>query len=194
MSNTSATGGYLAPETSSPSRTDLEQQLRVVVAAIVGLPGKLVRPRWQRTPAPVPHADRDWCSLGILSTSVPGEPATIPDPTGEGGDVQVLWRRLRVQCSFYGPGAHDLTARLAAGLAVSQNRSALRAAGLAFVEMGDPVAAPELAGSDWVERVDAELFFDFEERRTYPVHNLEGGSLVIRTDTGQTRNVTIKED
>jgi hypothetical protein len=194
MTNTSATGGYMVPETSPLDRAAIEELLRAAVAGITGLPGRLVRPRWQRTPAPVPHAATAWCSVGILSTGTPGIPATIHDPAGEGVDVQVLWRRLRVQCSFYGPGAFELAARLEAGFAVGQNRAALRAAGIAFSSIGEPIGAPELAGTDWVDRVDVELFFDFEERRTYPVRNLEGGRLAILTDTGQARELIIEED
>lgn len=194
MTNTSATGGYLAPDIPPLDRAAIEALLRSAVAGITGLSGKLVRPRWRRQPAPVPHAATDWCSVGILSTGLAGTPATVHNPAGGGSDVQVLWRRLRVQCSFYGPGAFDLAARLAAGLDVAQNRAALRAAGIAFSSIGDPIAAPELAGSDWVNRVDVDLFFDAEERRIFPVRNLEGGRLAILTDTGKTREITIKED
>lgn len=194
MTNTSATGGYLVPETSPLGRTAIEERLRALVAGVTGLDGKLVRPRWQRTPAPVPHLDTDWCSLGIQSTAPQGFPATTHNPEGEGSDEVSIIRRLRVLCSFYGPGAHDLAARLNSGLTVGQNRAEILTAGISLTSLGEPIAVPELVNSDWLERVDVELFFDVEERRSYPVRNLEGGRLSILTDTGLAREVTIKED
>lgn len=193
MSNTSATGGFLVPDTASLGHDALEDLLRATVAGITGLDGSLVRPRFQTTPAPLPAQEIDWCSMAVQTRSPQGLPAAIHDSTDPGSDTVMSWSRLRVQCSFYGPLSNDLATQLELGLAVSQNRQELRSGGLALVAVGDQMTVPELINDTWVNRVELELIFDVEARRTYPVQNILGSQLVIESDTGRTREITLEE-
>ncbi len=68
-SNTSATGGYLAPSP-APAPTPLEGQalldfVQSWVVGITGLDGPLVRPYWQSEPPNVPQAGEAWCAFKI---------------------------------------------------------------------------------------------------------------------------------
>lgn len=194
MTNTSATGGYLAPGGSPVAHDGLEDLVRAAVVGITGLDGPKVRPRWQENPAPVPGHDVNWCAVGCQDRRRIGQPVTAHDPEDEGNDIVTQTWRLTYLVTLYGPDAHDLMDRLTLGLGVEQNRAPLRAGGLALVEIGDPVNTPELVNTEWVRREDLELTFDIEKSRTYPVRNLVAARLGIRTDTGQDRALTIKED
>ena len=58
MSNTSATGGYLAGQLAPLADDELDDAIQAAVASISGLPGDLVRPRWQPagpSPRPAPR-------------------------------------------------------------------------------------------------------------------------------------------
>lgn len=184
MTNTSATGGVLAPLNTPLTQTQIENLLQGLIAGITGLTGTLVRPRWQPEPPKQPAHDVDWCSLGIQTRARHGSPAVTHDGTGSGTDVVLAWERLELLTSFYGPGAQDLISRLLSGLAVDQNRTALRSAGLAYLFAGEPVVAPELIQTRWVQRVDLTLFFELEVRRDYSVLTILCGLVTINTDTG----------
>lgn len=194
MTNSSATGGYLAPTNVPLSQDELEDLVRAAVVGLTGLAGALVRPRWQEHPAPVPGHGVNWCAVGVQYRRKLGQPATVHDPADDGSDTVMQWVQLTFLVSLYGPDAPDLAARLESGLEPEQNRAELRAAGLALVSVGDPLPAPERINETWTRRVDMELIFEIEERRVYPVRNLAGGNLGIRTDSGQDRALTIKED
>jgi len=185
MSNTSATGGYLAPAPGPRTLTQVEDVLHDVVAGITGLSGKLVRPRWQETPPQQPKREVTWCAIGITDDQdAPGAPEVQHDGGSGGTDTVVTRALLVVTASFYGPQGMDLAWRLRDGLKVEQNRAGLRAAGLALYEIGRLRYVPELVNKAWVPRVDLELSVWSESRRTYPVLNILCGPATIETETG----------
>jgi hypothetical protein len=194
MTATSASGGYLTPAAAPLTQDQLVAALHGAVSGITGLAAGLIRPRWQPKPPKQPDHDVTWCSLGVAGRAMPGSPAMIHDGAGEGATTAIAWERLRVLVSVYGPDAQDTVQRLIAGLGVAQNRDQLRQAGLAYVSAGDPLTVPELINTLWVQRVDLELIFDHEARRTYPVRNLLCGSATIETDTGLAAQSTPTEE
>lgn len=185
MTNTSATGGYLAPDTTPLTQAALENLLHDALAGITGLEGDLVRPRYQPRPPKQPDADVDWCAFGVQSRPGLGFPAVFhKDTEDNGSDTTISWERPLVPVTFYGPNAQDLAKRLRTGLAVEQNRAELRSGGLALADVGQAVVVPELINNAWVQRVDLDLAFELEERRTYPVRNILCGPFLAESDTG----------
>lgn len=137
-----------------PDEYALENALHDMVCGLTGLPGPMVRPRWQPNPPKTPGADQNWCAFGIVNEGAPGGTAWH-----QGGATHVeIYERLVVMCSFYGPEARALARALRDGLYVEQNRAMLRdLANLAFVEAGDIVPAPDLVNLRWIRRQDITI-------------------------------------
>lgn len=184
MTNTSAHAGYLSPLSSPLTEEQIDDVLHDLVAGVTGLPGKMVRPRWQLKPPKQPENTVDWCAIGVADADREGFAAVIHNGSGEGTDTVIAWETLGVLVSFYGPHALDLAGRLRDGLAIEQNRAELRQAGLALGGVGRMVKVPELVNNAWLRRVDLPLELRNEARRTYDVQNIKCGTAVIETDTG----------
>lgn len=177
--NTSATGGFIGPDTSpavleDPQLTDL---LQALVVGITGIAGTLVRPRWQPTPPDQPAASVDWCAIGVMRrTNEDGLSYMGHEPGDEetpATDVMQRHQVLEVLASFYGPNAAALADRLVDGLMVGQNRETLAAndAGLADIDR-EILTTSELVNARWIERQDATFRIRRQRRRAYPVLNM----------------------
>lgn len=184
MSNTSASGGYLT-ETSSPfGITALEDLWHDTIAGITGLGATLVRPSRQLDPAMQPAPLTDWCAFDIMRVSSDPWPDVAHVSAGEGSDMVVDHDRYEMGAVFYGPNSDTLAGLLRRGLCVWQNRSALRAVGIALQSVGDPVTVPELDSLVWRQRVDLSARFIVESRGSYAVLNLLRSTGSINGDDG----------
>lgn len=134
-------------------QVDLEDHLHAVLAAVTGLPGDLIRPRWQPRPPTQPGADVTWCAFGVSEDA----PEAIQMIQGE--DTATLHRQslLSVLVTVYGPHAAPLARSLRSGLALAPARDLLRVGSLALVEAGRIIAAPEVIGGAWLPRFDLAL-------------------------------------
>lgn len=156
MSNTSATGGALVP-TATTSRERTEDVLHGLIVGLTGLPGSLLRPRWQSKTPTLPGPDVTWGAFGITSRDMPNFPQVVQLDDDR---AQVLVHEtLQVLVSFYGPGAEDMAVLLRDALHVSQNREPLYRQGMAFVQAGSVISVPELVAMRWISRVDIPLTF-----------------------------------
>lgn len=181
MSNTSASGGYLAPSGVVPEDDDLDDLLQEIIAGVTGLDPTLVRPRWQETPPQVPEADVDWCAMGVISTS-PKQFARVAQ-TDEGAKV-VEQERLEILCSFYGRRGQGFAKLLRTGLQVWQNRQAMRANGLGFVETSVIRSVPEILNMGSRRRADITVVFNRETVRTYDVETILSANGSVRASSG----------
>lgn len=184
MINTSASGGHLAPVSAVTSVATAEDVIQGVLAAVTGLSGDMVRPRWQEPAPALPGHGEDWCACGVIRAPWQGYPVVRHDPAGVGEDVVTGHQRMEVLVTLYGPGARDRATALHLGLHVDQNREPLRRAGMVLDAVGEPVAAPELVNQRWLMRVDVTLMITREISSAYPVLSLtECGGHIIETDT-----------
>lgn len=170
---TSAVAGYLDPaDAPAPLADDaLDDFLHDVVAAISGLPGELVRPRWQENPPNMPDRGITWC--GVAVTDQKADVFAVEQPADDGLSINLIRHEsLTVIGTFYGPKAGAVAGRLRDGLAVSQNREALLQAGMGLVEVGGPFGAGELIKEKWIARADLMIMMRREIRRFYPVVSL----------------------
>jgi hypothetical protein len=166
--------GYLGP---SPTETlqelDWENFLQACVAGIIGLPGDLVRPRWQPNPPPTPAVDVDWAACGISRTTASFSPYMhhydTPDP---GLDRLSRQERVIYRVACYGPHAADNIALLRDGLFVDQNRQLWRENSVGLVEAENIDHVPELFRQQWRDRWDLEIVINRQVRRVYFVRNL----------------------
>jgi len=184
MANTSATGGYLAPTAPVlPEDDELDNLLQELVAGVTGLPGDMVRPRWQATVPKQPEPTENWCALGIPRQQNDAGPAIQHDGDGDGSDEYIRHQQIELLCSFYGPAAKGYAQRLADGMAIPQNNEQLASNGLKFVSVSDVQAAPALINQQWNRRYDLTLTLRRKITRTYPVLNLLSAEVQSTTDS-----------
>ena len=130
----------------------LEDFCQQFIAGIAGMPGEVVRPRWQGPDVPnLPPYGTDWVAVGITRKRPIGiYGATIHQNPEPGTDLMQRHEEFDLLCSFYGPNADVYSSSLHDGLMIWQNKSELRLVGMAFVEMGMDVdqGRPNLATAD----------------------------------------------
>ncbi|KAA6459629.1 hypothetical protein DYQ86_16045 [Acidobacteria bacterium AB60] len=186
MPNTSATGGFLAPSSINGDLNDnaLIDFLQTVVVGITGLPGNMVRPRWQPEPPNIPDAGANWAAIGPGSIKRDPFAGVIHQSAGQGDDLLVRTRTVDVMCSFYGPAAQANAELLANGLEIAQNREAMRAQGYQLIGgAGDSVTVPTLVKTTFYWRVDISFTVRQQQEYVYPVLNVMGATGTVATDT-----------
>lgn len=192
MSNTSATGGYLSPAASPAPLDDaaLGDFLQAMVVGITGLPGKMVRPRWQQTPPNIPARNTDWAAAGVTERQ-PETFAATQHVDDAGGGYDVLYRNEEISylVSFYGPNAGSNVGVMSDGLQIPQNLEVLAAQRMGLIESAKPRRAPELIKNIWMDRYDLEIRFRRQIVRQYTVLTLLSAVGTVVTDSGQTETI-----
>jgi hypothetical protein len=189
MSNNSATGGYLAPTTTNGNTEDVlfSQFLQPIIVGITGLPGAMVRPRWQPEPPNLPDYATDWCAIGTVKRT-PDTHAFESHASGAGetpgSDNVFRVQELSLLASFYGPNSDANSDLLIQGFSLSQNREAMLLAGYAFIGCDSPIMTADLLNEKWTRRVDVSFQVRRGQTYTYPVLDLEGAQVTIVTDNG----------
>lgn len=178
MSNTSATGGYLAPSSALPPEDDaFDNVIQALVVGVTALPGNLVRPRWQPTPPPQPESTVNWCAIGVKEEDVQRGRAQIThdgaDNGGLGSDTLQVNDEVEVLASFYGPNARQFANLFRDGLQVPQNREALALQGYRIPQMPTPgLFIPEIINQVTYRRVDMTFRITRANVTVWPIENL----------------------
>lgn len=174
MPNDSTTAGFITSVAGPTDDVDLDDQLHSTIHGIVGVVDpSLVRPRWQPNPPNQPNFSTDWIAFGVLRSEPDVYDYQVHVDDEDGGVLEVQRDELLfVQVSFFGPNAARNDSRLRAGLAIGQNRAALRSFGLGLVEYQAPTKVPSLLKETWVPRVDSTLVLRRRVRHTYQVRSL----------------------
>lgn len=183
--NDSSTGGYLLPVESNPPAEDaaLDAILQSLIVGLTGLPGSMIRPRWQPTVPKQPEPSVNWCAIGVTEDDSDDYPAIVHIGAGDGRDQFYQNETLSVLASFYGPNAQSYAKIARNGLYIAQNREALTAAGLDVKGAKKIVSAPEMINLQWVKRYDLNMHFSRQVSRTYAVLNLLSSDGTLETDS-----------
>jgi hypothetical protein len=191
----SATGGFLSPQASPAplDGLDLNNFLQVMMAALTGLDGTLVRPAFQPEPGNVPDAGTAWMAFRYTSKPVDVFPAIIHHPDGQGYDEFQRHEELHVLCSFYDLGTNGLAdyycSLLRDNIMVPQNMEYLTSVGMGLTVVGDKQVVPVLLASRWQYRVDLPIIIRRAVQRIYPVLNTLQAVGTLATDTGVSVNL-----
>lgn len=178
--NTSATGGYLLPQDPAPTQLSFKEFLQTVMVGVSGLPGSLVRPKWQLNPPKQPDVCVDWMAFGISEDVSDTFAYTALDSDG---DYQLMrMEELTVQCSFYGPNSYEVCKILRDGFQLGQNREALSEALMTFAYSDRMVQVPDLVNERWVDRWEMAVYLRREILRTYPVLNFVSGAGIVKVN------------
>lgn len=192
MPNTSASGGYLSPVGAAPADDlELDVLLQDAVVGVTGLPGAMVRPRWQPVTPRQPEPAENWCAIGVTDEQPENTPSIEHDPAANGPDVMTRHPVFEVLASFYGPASGHYAALLRDGLYIPQNRETLRTAGIALVSIGATISAPDLVNQQWIRRKDVRITLRRVIVRTYPVLNILSAEVVGHTASGPELDIPI---
>lgn len=174
MANDSSTGGFIPPASSPAPLADaaLDNLFQQLVVGVTGLPGSLVRPRWQPVVPKQPDPSTNWCAIGVTLLSPDDYPSEVHNGTGNGSDTQSDHESINVTASFYGPNAMANAKQLRSGLYVAQNRDTLVAAGLNLKEARQLIQAPDLVNEQWIRRWDLTIVFRRQSIYTYSILNI----------------------
>lgn len=182
--NNSASGGYLVPSSTAPLPGGLtfRQFLQTIFVGVSGLPGDLVRPRWQKNPPKTPDIDVNWLAIGITQSK--GDANAFTGLDKDGNNLTQRHEELEVQCAFYGPDAYDNATLVRDGFQIQQNLEAMRAANMGFVSATDATQVPDLVNELWRERFEMTVFLRREILRVYPILSVLSASGKIHTVLG----------
>lgn len=174
MANDSSTGGFIPPAPSPAPLADaaLDALFQQLVVGITGLPGNMVRPRWQPVVPKQPDPPTNWCAIGVTLVQPDDYLSEIHGDGGNGSDTQTDHESITVVASFYGPNAMANAKQLRSGLYVAQNRDTLAAAGLNLKEARQLTQAPDLVNEQWIRRWDLTIVFRRKSTYTYPILNI----------------------
>lgn len=178
---TSASGGYLLPqEQVSPfGGISFEQFIQTVFVGVSGLPGELVRPKWQKNPPKQPDIDVNWLAIGLSEDDADTNAYTGVDAAGNNQFMRM--EELTVQCSFYGPLAHEYMRIVRDGFQIPQNFAALQSANMGFVSTGKALRVPDLVNERWVNRWEMSVVLRRQDMRVYPILDFVSGSGFLRS-------------
>lgn len=187
MSNSSATGGYLTPTSTNgfPNNLTLDQFIQTILVGISGLQGDLVRPKWQENPPKQPGIKTNWIAFRTALITPDTYEFTGMDLSGN--PFTQRYQNLSVQCSIYGPDAANVAGVLRDGFQIAQNREAMNAVGLKFVNTGYPSLIPDFVNERWVQKYEMEIVLRQMVQRSYAILPLlEGPGGQIRSDLNPT--------
>lgn len=193
MTNTSASGGFLAPTSTVALVEDdaLDDFFQTFVVGVTGLPATLVRPRWQPIALDQPEPSVDWCAIGITEETPYvggfgdqthfGRTNTGHNPNGF--SVTNEWSTITVLASFYGPNARGNATLLRSGLSVAQNREPFYATGLALKEPPGALRnASYEENEQTVRKYDLEIVLNRTITRVWPIEDILYGQVSINTE------------
>ena len=200
--NTSATGGYIREVLPLPaSGGEITAALQKAIATITGLPGNLVRPRWQPIPPTQPPLDVSWGSIGLSRIETTDYPYIRHDgdiqlagAPGPGADFLERESKLVALATFYGPLAEVHAGALRDGFYIQQNWELLRPLGLKLQTVRDLSWTPEFINQQWVDRVDIEITMSRSLVRVYPVLNIVGADVLVHAPPCPDELVVVRED
>jgi hypothetical protein len=189
----SSTGGHLSPAGTPAPDEDaaLDALFQTAFAAITGLPGALVRPRWQPGNPKQPEPHVDWCALAVTSSEPDAGPAIQHISVAQGTDSYARHEQIEVLTSFYGPRSKTFSGRLRDGLAMPQNMEPLRTKEIGLVECGTARAFPEFVNQQWIRRVDMLVRFSRKVSRIYSVRNVAAADVHLFDATNVDELITV---
>lgn len=164
--------GYKPPVSTVPlpKRLTLNQFIQTVIAGVSGLPGALVRTKWQTEPPKDPDIEIDWISFGVSLAN--------PDANGYVGvndDGTLDYQRhedLEVALDLFGPDCLEIAGLIRDGFQIDQNRVALQLANMGFVNVSGARFIPDLVNERFVQRRVMSIFLRRQVQRTYPIPTL----------------------
>lgn len=175
---------YILPVSTEPlpRNLTLTQFIQTVFVGITGLPGNLVRPKWQVEPPKQPDLSVNWMALGV-DVAAPDANAYV-DTNTDGAVVSQRHETLEISSDIYGPDALEIAGLIRDGFQIPTNLEALFYANMGFVEVSPMRHIPDLINERFINRVVMSTFIRREIQRVYPIPTVLSASGVIHYTDG----------
>lgn len=175
---------YILPSSTQglPDGLTLVQFLQTVFVGITGLPGSLVRPKWQPEPAKQPDINTNWLAMGIDVASPDAN--SYVDTNSLDQVVSQRHELLEISCDIYGPDALETAGLIRDGFQIQTNLESLLIANMAFVEVSPMRHLPDLVNERYINRIIMSTFIRREIQRVYPVPTVLSANGTIHTVVG----------
>jgi hypothetical protein len=183
VANDSTVAGYLQPVgTAPPQDADLDAIFQQMIVGLTGLPGNMVRPRWQPTVPKQPEPTANWCAVGVMD--VEPDPYAYEEESADGTSTkQIRHEIIPVLCSFYGPHGRAFASQARDGIQLSQNNAMLDLHEMGLVEASRITPAPELVNQQWIRRFDLTMRIRRRIVRTYQVLSVLSAQATVEAET-----------
>lgn len=173
----STSDGYIPASGAVPNNQELEDIFQDLIAGITSLQGKMVRPRWQNEPPPLPKISENWCAFGVKNISSDDGPYFQQNK--EDMD-NIRHESIEVLLSFYGPQGQHYANLFKDGLGIPQNIAQIRAHKIKFTGCGEILTAPDFLNNQYVHRYDMTATFNRQVKRSYAVKTFESFQINIK--------------
>jgi hypothetical protein len=181
MADDSSVAGYLQPVgIAPPEDAALDAIFQQMIVGLTGMPGNMVRPRWQTTVPKQPEPNVNWCAVGVMD--IEPDPNPYEHLNDDGSESFIRHEILPVLCSFYGPSAMSNAAQARDGIYVSQNNAMLDQHEMGLVEASRIIPAPELLNQQWVRRYDLTIRIRRRIVRTYQILSVLSAQATVDSD------------
>jgi hypothetical protein len=141
---------------------------------VTGLPGNLVRPRWQTISPRMPEPNVNWVAIGYTMERTDPNPSIVHNYNLNGKQCDVLIRHERITAlaSFYGPNSSALAKLFRDQLYFPQNAALLLQYDAGVNSIGNLSTVPELRNQQWVKRYDFSFTLSRKLVREYLTYDL----------------------
>lgn len=169
----SSAAGFLRPLSSPIYDDPLDDYFHDFLVGLSGIPGDLVRPRWQPEPPNQPAFTTNWLAFGFPRITEDAFAYQAQDPDNPETGVVQRDEILTMLMSFYGPQCGQLGKQVSASIQLQQNRAYLRTQNISVVEVEDQIKLPALLKEKWVPRVDINVRFRRRAGWVFAVRTVE---------------------
>lgn len=173
----STSDGYIPASGVVQNDQGLEDVFQGLIVGITSLQGKMVRPRWQNEPPPLPKISENWCAFGVKNTRSNDGPYFQQNKEDMGN---IRHESIEVLLSFYGPQGQHFANLFKDGLGIPQNIAQIRAHKIKFTGCGEILTAPDFLNNQYVHRYDMTATFNRQVKRSYAVKTFESFQINIK--------------
>jgi hypothetical protein len=160
----------------------LDALVQKAVAALTGLSGPNVRPRWQRFAPDTPSLETTWAAMGVAG--IDADYGAYDEPTDAERNTLVRYETIDARLTVYGPDGAAAARAFRDGLRIGANRAVIEDSGLYYLGDDGIMRIPERINDQWLDRHDLGVVFRRTVALTYAMPAIAISAIKLYADTG----------